>query len=910
VLENCALIFDRPPVGVSWLPQYHDMGLIGSCLFVSIAGGTTHLFSPIDFLQRPVSWLEAMSRFQATASAAPNFAYEFCLRPDRLPDEDLDGVDLRSLSLLMNGAEPVRAETFRRFQERFGPYGLRPGAFCAAYGLAEHTLAVSNRGTSVHAFDAGRLAHNEAVPAVDVSGDSATIELVSCGPPLGDTEVRIVDVSQGAAEAPPGFVGEIWIDGPSKAPGYWNRPDLTKQTFEARLDSGDDQSPRWLRTGDLGFMHDGELFLCGRLKDMIIVRGLNYYPQDVEDVVAEDAAIRNGCVAAFAVERDGREGLAVVAELRSAALPDSTEGINARLRERLGIAADSFTYIPKRTIPKTSSGKIMRHAVQSRWLQEDLRVVAHVECRSPALPVHDERDGQPLITDNETAWGTAQSLDRTFQRRGLTGTERVAVADVGLDSLGLVELAVEVEKHLEAVGASGLGGVVDLRWLQRFCVADLVEILHQLIASTPGAKLRFARAFAAVREEQLQIERHMIEEDARLAVPGFPTVGSIERRRPSDRGALLTGGTGFFGPFLLRSLLEQTDDPIYVLIRARNEEHAYDRLNDSIESLGPELQNAALTQWRRRVIPVCGDLGKPDLGLSTSDWTRLARKTHVVYHSGAWVNYLHDYATLRQANVIATRDLLRLATDHGVKVVNYVSTTFVFGWSTQETLFERDSNQDLSLLDFGYSQSKWVSEQIVLRAMGNGLPARVFRPALIAPSVCGCGEYFDIAMRMLTFMLKHGLGTTAQNQVSLSPADLVADNIVAISGLPDTIGETFHVTRDTRSTMRDITTLLSASTGRQFAHYGIEDFVTEVVARCSRDDLLFPLLNFLVRSVDNIAAMEFKLYDNQNYRRARARSPFGKEDPPMGNVVAGIVRFMHRHGLLETPHSVNLTEGQ
>ena len=902
VLENSALIFDRPPVGVSWLPQYHDMGLIGSCLFVAMADGTTHLFSPISFLQRPAAWLEAMSRVRATASAAPNFAYEFCLRRDRLPDAHLEGINLSSMRLLMNGAEPVRAETFRKFQERFSPYGLRPGVMCAAYGLAEHTLAVSNRGNSIHAFDSGRLAEGEAVPAREVRGDVGTRELVSCGRPLPGTEVRIVNVLGGATvESPPGFIGEIWVDGPSKCRGYWERPDLTTRTFEARLGTGDGQDDRWLRTGDLGFMHEGELFVCGRLKDLIIVRGLNYYPQDIEAVVEEDVAIRKGGVAAFAVEKDRREVLTVVAELRSDDLPESTEDISRRLRERLGIVADSFTYIPRRTLPKTSSGKTRRHEVRNRWLDDALKVIAYVECQWPDLSSTPDPDREHAIGDDEAAWGTAESLDRTFRRRGLTGTEDVTLADVGLDSLGLVELAVEIEKHLDAAGANGLGGTVDLRWLQRLSVSELVELLHQVIASTPGAKIRFRNAFASLREEHLQLERHMMAEDARLAVPECSASGSGGRRRPSESGILLTGGTGFFGPFLLRSLLQQSDDPIYVLVRARSEEQGYDRLESALDALGPQLQSSSLSRWRHRVIPVCGDLEQPNLGLSPADWMRLAEKTDVVYHNAAWVNYLLDYAVLRPANVIGTRDLLRLATDRRVKTVNHVSTTFVFGWSTTKTLFERSVNQDLSLLDFGYSQSKWASEQLVLSANKAGLPTRVFRPALIAPSVCGSGEHFDIALRLLTLMLKRGLGTTAQNQVSLSPADLVADNIVAISALTDTVGQTFHVTRDTRSTMRDITDLLGEQTGREFTHYELGDFVTEVVARCGREDLLFPLLNFLVRSVDNIAAMEFKLYDNENYRRARDRSPFGREDPPLEDVVSGIVRFMHRHRLIERP---------
>ncbi len=908
VLENCATVFDYGPIGVSWLPQYDDMGLIGSCLFVAIAGGTTYGFSPVDFLQRPLSWLETISRSRATASAAPNFAYEFCLRGDRIRDEDLARIDLSSLRLLMNGAEPVRADVFRRFLKRFEPYGLQAGTFCAAYGLSEYTLAVSNRGSKVRSFDTARLAENEATPAGDPAADRESTTLVSCGRPLGTTEVKIVDVTSRPVEAPPGRIGEIWVDGPSKCLGYWNRTRLTEQTFEARLEDGDDHRGRWLRTGDLGFRHDGELFVCGRLKDLIIVRGLNYYPQDIEAIVEEDPAIRKGCVAAFAVDKDGGEVLAVVAELRTAKRPARTEEINLSLRRRLGIVADSFTYIPSRTIPKTSSGKIRRHEARARWLENRLKVVAQVECVPPPLrPTPDRSQGTPIV-DDETVWGTSESLDLTFHRRGLTGREDATLGDVGLDSLGLVELALELESHLEAAGAKGLGGVIDLRWLQRIAISELLELLHQVIASTPGAKLRFRQAFAGLRPEHQQIEHHMMRGDARLGVDALPPESVKSRAGPAERGILLTGGTGFFGPFLLRSLLEQCDDPVYVLVRASDEEHAWARLESAIASLGPSLRTGALEQWRRRVIPVCGDLGQPDLGLSRADWGLLAEKTHAVYHNGAWVNYLHDYAILRPTNVIGTRDLLRLATDRRAKVVNHVSTTFVFGWSTTETLFEEDTNRDMALLDFGYSQSKWVSEQIVLNAMKQGLSARVFRPALIAPSLCGGGENFDIAMRLLTFMLKHGMGTSAQNQVSFSPADLVADNIVAISGLPDTVGQTFHVTRDARSTMRDITDLLGEQTERGFTHHEVAEFVPAVVGRCGREDLLFPLLNFLVRSVDSITAMEFKEYDNQHYQRARARSPLAREDPPLEDVVAGIVRFMRRHGLIEVPSSKRLAK--
>jgi thioester reductase-like protein len=184
--------------------------------------------------------------------------------------------------------------------------------------------------------------------------------------------------------------------------------------------------------------------------------------------------------------------------------------------------------------------------------------------------------------------------------------------------------------------------------------------------------------------------------------------------------------------------------------------------------------------------------------------------------------------------------------------------------------------------------------------MTQGLHARVFRPALLTPSLEGGGYNFDIAIRLLAFMMNHGIGTTARNQVSFSPANLAADNIVAISQLPDTVGATFHVTRDDYANMGDITAILAGLTGRKFRNYDLQAFVPEIIQRCRPSDALYPLMDFLVRSVDNISAMEFKRYDNSNFRRARAATMHGRPDPPLHDVVLGMLRFMRRHGLVST----------
>ena len=267
--------------GVFWLPLYHDMGLIGGVLQTLYCGGASLLMSPVAFLQKPVRWLEAISETGATISGAPNFAYDLCVR--KTTREERARLDLSRWSVAFSGAEPVRAETLDRFTEAFAPSGFRRDAFLPCYGLAEATLLVSGRSEIVPpivlSFAAGSLEHNRVSPARDTGLAERT--LVGCGRVIHEHEVVIVDPATGL-KCKPDSVGEIWVAGPSVAHGYWNRPDETAATFATRLGSG---RTRYLRTGDLGFLRDGELFVTGRLKDLIIIHGRNIYPQDIEATV-------------------------------------------------------------------------------------------------------------------------------------------------------------------------------------------------------------------------------------------------------------------------------------------------------------------------------------------------------------------------------------------------------------------------------------------------------------------------------------------------------------------------------------------------------------------------------------------------------------------------------------------------
>ena len=378
-LSDIDRAFDHRPesVMISWLPTFHDMGLIYGVILPLRLGIHCYLMSPLAFLQRPIRWLRAVSTFRGTHSAAPNFAYDLCVR--KTSRSERSGLDLGSWRVASNGAEPIRERTLGRFAEAFSSYGFDPRAFCPSYGLAEATLKVSTTRVGeplrVVRLDSGALEQGRVVESASRSGRS--VEMVGCGDSAIGAEILIVDPAS-REPCPQGQVGEIWVSSPSVALGYWNRPRETT-TFGAF--SRDGRGP-FLRTGDLGFFLRSQLFVTGRLKDVIIVRGRNYSPHDIESTVERThPALRPGCGAAFSVPGEEGEDLVVLQEVR----PDpGAVGDPGKLLETIrraivgehGLKPSTVCLLPPGTIPKTSSGKVRRRGCRQLFLEGSLEPIA------------------------------------------------------------------------------------------------------------------------------------------------------------------------------------------------------------------------------------------------------------------------------------------------------------------------------------------------------------------------------------------------------------------------------------------------------------------------------------------------------------------------------------------------------
>jgi acyl-CoA synthetase (AMP-forming)/AMP-acid ligase II len=369
---------------VTWPPLFHDMGLLRGVIQCVFDNNLSVLMSPIAFMQRPVRWLEAITKYKGTFSGGPNFSYDVCV--NKVTPNKLAQLDLSSWKVASNAGEPIRIETQDRFARKFANCGFEYEAFYPCYGLAEATLLVSGYGGKGRSltYPANRTALEEGRIDNCDPADKNCRPLVNCGPPLLDTKIAIIDPKT-RLRCLPGKVGEIWISGDNIGQGYWNQPDETERTFRARIkDTG--EGP-FVRTGDIGFLHNGDLYVTGRFKDLIIIRGRNYYPQDIEFTVEKsNPVLQPGGGAAICVNVDGYEQVVVLQEVKRQyeEYPDFDEvikKIRIEIAKEHGIRIHTVVLIKRGTIPKTSSGKIMRHESYNKFMANDLEIVA--EWRAP-----------------------------------------------------------------------------------------------------------------------------------------------------------------------------------------------------------------------------------------------------------------------------------------------------------------------------------------------------------------------------------------------------------------------------------------------------------------------------------------------------------------------------------------------
>lgn len=745
--------------GVSWLPMFHDMGLIGNIAHPVDAGLEVTFLSPIDFLRRPMRWLEAISHFGGTISGGPDFAYGLCAR--KATDEDIARLDLRSWAQAYTGAEPVRATTLDTFARRFAPAGFDPGALYPTYGLAEATLFVSGgaRGQRprVLDIDPDAVSRGEVRP-----GDGRRLS-VGCGGRRFDTELVIADPAT-RQRLPTGQIGEIWVRGPSVARGYWNKPARTVETFGAHLSGEAASDTPWLRTGDLGFLEDdGELHISGRCKDLIIIRGRNLYPQDIE-LAAEAACpgLRPGCVVALGLEAE--EGLALVAEVRDPAVAGD-EGLVGRLCEAVmeaaGAALRAVVLLRARGLPKTSSGKRQRHAAAALLAEGSAHEDA-VLWRWQAAPA---RTASAESGDDTAAAALCDWMVSWLEAEGAAPAGQIdpsrSLAAQGVDSVQLAALGGELERRL--------GFQVPGELLFGRSVTQLAERL-----CTGKRQLSRGEALSLLAEGERADLGALSVLPADIVVAQRPDM-------PTHPGVLLTGATGFLGGYLLSELLERTHGDVVCLVRAADGAAGLARVQANLARFGLWKDAHAA---RLRVLP--GDLSEPAFGWGEARFARVAAQVQAIYHCGAKVHWAAPLSSLEAANIGGTREALRMAALGGGLPVHLVSSVGVFpiGLSDQASFPEQEPLRDGDRLRIGYFQSKWCAEKLAEQARERGIPVSIYRPGFISGDSRTGAEADSQGQLYCAFLegcLQLGAAPRVEKVLDLLPVDFVARAIAGIS---------------------------------------------------------------------------------------------------------------------------------
>ncbi|MER7169897.1 AMP-binding protein [Streptomyces mesophilus] len=592
---------DADTQALIWLPPYHDMGLIGGLLQPLYSGCPVTLLSPLHFIEQPMRWLRAISGLGVTVSGGPNFAYELCSR--RATEQEVAELNLSSWQVAFNGAEPTRPETLDRFAAVFGPAGFRAEAFLSCYGLAEATLIVSGTelGKPVPRLHVDRdaLAGNTAT----ASGTDSDVALVSCGYGAADQEIVIVDAAAGQ-RCPEGVVGEIWVRGPSVARGYWRRPEETERVFGARL-AGEDAG--YLRTGDLGFQLDGRLVVTGRHKDLLIVRGRNHYPHDIE-FTAEHAhpALRVGCSAAFQVPDDSAEDrLVLVMEVRGPSETADGAEIAARVREAValvhGLRAHTILLVRAGTVPKTSSGKIQRSLCRARYLAgelteavQSLTAATAPEVDAPAGP-RDDVAYQLRALVAELVDVAPGSLDMT-----------TPLLAIGLDSLALVTLQHRLEA---AFGVTVPLGDVLAGGTMEGVLEQIMDGRSQRVPGAAGAAHRVGApspAADAAGEVRAPLSRGAREiwlmQQLEPDNPEFTVATALRLPESVDLGALRKALDAVCARHsVLRTTFEVRDEELVQIVHPRS------RVTVGVHEV-PELDESALTELLDAVASTPADL--------------------------------------------------------------------------------------------------------------------------------------------------------------------------------------------------------------------------------------------------------------------------------------------------------------
>lgn len=813
----------------SWLPHYHDMGLIGSYLANLFYGSTGYYMAPTTFMTNPNNFLQLISDTKATLIQCPNVAFEYMIS-----QWDNRNIDLSSLHNVINAAEPIHAATLEKFYSTFAKNGFRKEALRPTYGLAEATLFVTQANTPCW---------------------SAYKNNIACGL-CSDIDIRIIDQDTNL-ECGEGIEGEVWLNSLSNTLGYYNKPELTEKIFKAKIIGSE---KHYLRTGDLGFIRDEQLYITGRVKEVIIINGINIYPHDIEYTVEQFSGSQlHGC-AAFSWNDHFSTKIVVVVEIKNQ-IPDINDLVQFILQHH-DIPLYDLILVPRFTLPKTTSGKIRRLACKNAYIEHKLTILKQ--------------------------WNKTNELDIILSDTSIDSDSDKTLFEIGVDSLKIAHFHCQLSQKVNSLFADEL-------LTTRLYQMTLSEYRNIIKAKSNKEQEIIILNFLERVNKLSSNSIIQIKCDAKLqSLKNNLIQPAIEKKK--IKKVLLTGGTGFIGAYLLFFLLKMTDYHIILLVRSKNEDTGLQRVLINLEKY-KLLSQCETRHLKSRISIICGDLSEINLGLTELAWDQLATKIDCIYHNGASTHYLAHYKDLKSSNVDGTNTIIKLALSKRLKYIHYISTTLIFGWTPLNLIKEDHRNTSYRHVDFGYAETKWVAEQLIWQAQKMGVPIQIYRPAMVTASSDGQYTKDDIVARTITYALNHGVAVDMPNQISLMPVDKVAADIVTISLLDKPQYTAYHLVSE-YANFPIICHYLTQKYNYQFTYMSLMHFNQHLQKNTSPKDLIFPLINFYSLHYKKINKMHNKRYSSKHYLTALSETSHPTKKYTLADTLDFIIQFLQQNKLI------------
>jgi len=806
-IDQCVDMFDFTKSEhrlASWVPFYHNIGLVVSIFLPLIATkGVAYMIPTLQFLARPTVWLKVMSDYKTNITAAPNSAYEVITRLVK-PDHNYD---LRHVTHLINGSEFVSASTIDRFCRLFG---IHEDAFAPGYGLSECVCLGSLACMDYRKQDILLDEYRQGRFVPDENGEKS---IVSVGRPA-DNMVIVATRSDGTV-CDPGEIGEVCIQGPNVCCGYWQNEEESKR-FEAKVVGLDGN---FYRTGDMGVMYDGQLYLTGRIKEMLIINGKNIFPSDITLMLHEQGnGIPVDGLTIFPAITDGGEVPILCAEVPyDADFASLAAQINRLTAKNFDFSFAEIVFVKKDSLPRTDNRKVKTLACRALYEDGKLNMIYTTAAHGGVAAVEESVSPAALISADSTPEEIHDAVRAMFEKLLPVAEfdDDQSFLELGGDSLAMVELVCDLEHNL--------GFEIDLRQAAAEpTVAGLTKYVCAVISGEDALKKLDLRSEC------------VLDDDIRMTA-------EYDFSAEDCKNVFVTGVTGFVGAYLIKALAEQRGGKgvkIFAHVRAADEEKGMERIISNMKRF-----NCWNDDFRRYIVPVTGDLNLPYLGMTPEKFASLADEIDMVIHNGAVLNFVLPYLQMKRTNVLGTAECLRFVCTGRAKYFHYVSSYSAYDNPSHfdKVVYEDDPMDSPDGYFLGYSETKWVSEKLVQIARERGVRAAIYRPGDITGTKAdGIWKLEDLISRSIVGCIQLGAMPAIEVNLHLTPVDFVADAIVHIAFQQASVGHAFNLLNHKLMKLENIPAL-SLKAGYPVERISYEEWCERLTA-CSPDENVLRVL--------------------------------------------------------------------